>query len=89
MPSEMYDIVIIGGGVMGSSTAYHLMAKERLNVAVIEKDPTYAKASTPLSIGNVRTQFNLKENIQISQYAFEFMQDFEKKMEVDGVRPRI
>ncbi len=74
---------------MGSSSAYHLMAAERLNVAVIEKDPSYAKASTPLSIGNVRIQFNLKENIQISQYAFEFMQDFEEKMEVDGVRPKI
>ena len=89
MPKEIYDIVIVGGGVMGSSIAYHLMAAGRLNVAVVEKDPTYAKASTPLSIGNVRTQFNLKENIQISQYACEFMQEFEEKMEVDGVRPKI
>lgn len=89
MQKEMYDIIIVGGGVMGSSTAYHLLTAHKLNVAVIEKDPTYAKASTPLSIGNVRTQFNLKENIQISQYAFEFMQDFEEIMEVDGVRPKI
>jgi glycine/D-amino acid oxidase-like deaminating enzyme len=89
MQKEMYDIIIIGGGVMGSSTAYHLMAAQRLNIAVIEKDPSYAKASTPLSIGNVRTQFNLKENIQISQYAYELMQDFEEIMEVDGVRPKI
>jgi len=89
MQKQMYDILIVGGGLMGSSTAYHLMAAERINVAVIEKDPTYAQASTPLSIGNVRTQFNLKENIQISQYAQEFLQDFEEKMEVDGVRPKI
>ena len=89
MQKEMYDIVIVGGGVIGSSTAYHLMAAERLKVAVVEKDPTYARASTPLSIGNVRTQFNLKENIQISQYAYEFMENFEEKMEVDGVRPKI
>ena len=89
MPKDTYDIVIVGGGVIGSSTAYHLMKAEQLKVAVVEKDPTYAKASTPLSIGNVRTQFNLKENIQISQYAYEFMQDFEEKMEVDGVRPKI
>jgi glycine/D-amino acid oxidase-like deaminating enzyme len=89
MPKQMYDIVIVGGGVMGSSAAYHLMAEGRLNVAVIEKDPTYAKASTPLSIGNIRTQFNLKENIQISRYASEFMQDFEEKMAVDDVRPKI
>ena len=89
MQNEMYDIIIVGGGVMGSSTAYHLLTSNKLKVAVIEKDPTYAKASTPLSIGNVRTQFNLKENIQISQYACEFMQDFEEIMEVDGVRPKI
>ena len=89
MEKDRYDIIIVGGGVMGSSTAYHLMTEDQLRVAVIERDPAYAKASTPLSIGNVRTQFNLKENIQISQYAYEFMADFEEKMEVDGVRPRI
>lgn len=89
MQKEMYDIIIVGGGVMGSSIAYHLLSAHNLNVAVIEKDPSYAKASTPLSIGNVRIQFNLKENIQISQYAFEFMQDFEEIMAVDGVRPKI
>jgi glycine/D-amino acid oxidase-like deaminating enzyme len=89
MQKETYDVVIVGGGVIGSSTAYHLMAAEPLKVAVIEKDPTYAKASTSLCIGNVRIQFNLKENIQISQYAYEFMEDFEEKMEVDGDRPKI
>ena len=89
MRKDIYDIIIVGGGVMGSSIAYHLLVDDHLRVAVIEKDPAYAKASTPLSIGNVRIQFNLKENILISQYAFEFMADFEEKMEVDGVRPRI
>jgi glycine/D-amino acid oxidase-like deaminating enzyme len=89
MKNGSYDVIIVGGGVMGSSTAYHLMQSGQLNVAVIEKDPTYAKASTPLCIGNVRIQFNLKENVQISQYAFEVMEQFEEKMEVDGTRPRI
>ena len=89
MTDGMYDIIIIGGGLMGSATAYHLMADDRLKVAVVEKDPTYAQASTPLSIGNVRTQFNLKENVQISQYAYEFMEKFEETMAVDDVRPHI
>ncbi len=89
MQEHTYDIIIVGGGLMGSSTAYHLMNSEKLKVVVIEKDPTYERASTPLSIGNVRIQFNLKENIEISQYAFEFMADFEEKMAVDGVQPRI
>lgn len=89
MQKKMYDVIIVGGGVMGSSTAFHLMSADSLNVAVIEKDPTYERASTPLSIGNVRIQFNLKENIQISQYALEFMAGFEEKMEVDDMRPKI
>jgi FAD-dependent oxidoreductase domain-containing protein 1 len=89
MSKTSYDIIIVGGGVMGSSTAYHLMKADRLKVAVIEKDPTYARASTPLSIGNVRTQFNIRENVQISLYAYEFMQSFEEAMTVDDLRPHI
>lgn len=89
MQKDTYDAVIVGGGVMGSSTAYHLMMADRLKIAVVEKDPTYAKASTPLSIGNVRTQFNLKENIQISQYAYEFMEQFEEIMAVNDIKPHI
>lgn len=89
MSDKSYDIIIVGGSLMGSSTAYHLMLADPLRVAVIEKDPTYARASTPLSIGNVRTQFNLKENVQISQFAYEFMESFEETMAVDDVRPHI
>ena len=89
MKNDMYDIIIVGGGLMGSSTAYHLMSGDKLDVAVVEKDPTYAKASTPLSIGNVRTQFNLKENVQISQYAYSFLETFEETMAVNDIRPHI
>ena len=89
MQDLSYDIIIVGGGVMGSSTAYHLMIADPLNVAVIEKDPTYTRASTPLSIGNVRTQFNLKENVQISQYAYTFMENFEEAMAVNDLQPHI
>jgi FAD-dependent oxidoreductase domain-containing protein 1 len=89
MSDASYDIIIVGGGVMGSSTAYYLMRAERPKVAVIERDPSYARASTPLSIGNVRTQFNLKENVQISLYAYGFMETFEETMTVDDIRPHI
>lgn len=89
MSDASYDIIIVGGGLMGSSTAYHLMVADTLKVAVIERDPTYARASTPLSIGNVRTQFNLKENVQISQYAYEFLESFEEAMAVEDVKPHI
>lgn len=90
MGLQAFDVVIAGGGIMGSSTAYHLTRKDkRLKVAVVEKDPSYVRSSTTLSMSNVRIQFSLKENIQISQYAFEVLKNFEEEMEVDGIRPKI
>jgi FAD-dependent oxidoreductase domain-containing protein 1 len=69
-----YDAVIVGGGIMGSATAYYLSKMDpNLKVVVVERDPTYAQASTTLSMSNVRIQFSLKENIQISQYAFQVL----------------
>ena len=69
MNNKSYDTIIIGCGVMGCATAYYLLKYDpRLSVAILEMDPTYEKASTPLSDGNTRIQFNIKENIQMSQY---------------------
>jgi FAD-dependent oxidoreductase domain-containing protein 1 len=88
--SDIYDVVIIGGGVMGCSTAYHLIRGDsRLRVAVVEMDPTYARASSTLSFSNVRINFSLKENIQISQYTFQILDSFEEEMAVNGNRPNI
>ena len=91
MPSkDAYDVVIVGGGIMGSATAYYLMKKDaRLEVAVVERDPTYERASTTLSMANIRIQFSLKENVQISRYAFEALDRFEEDMTVDDDRPCI
>src|ERR1044071_6036177 len=88
MTNNTYDVIIIGGGVMGCATAYYLLKYEpQLKVAILEMDPTYAKASTPLSDGNTRIQFNIKENIQMSQYGLEVLAHFAEELEVDGVRP--
>lgn len=88
MSNSTHDIIIIGGGVMGCATAYYLLKFDpRLNIAILEKDPTYEKASTPLSDGNTRIQFNIKENIQMSQYGLEVLKTFAEDMTVDGVKP--
>ena len=85
-----YDAVIVGGGIMGSSTAYHLSKMDaKLKVAVVERDPTYTHASTTLSMSNVRIQFSLKENIQISQYAFQVLDRFEDEMAIEDQRPKV
>ena len=84
MDRNSYDVIIIGGGIMGCSTAFHLMSTDAgLQVAVIERDPTYEKASTALSLANARVQFSLAENIQISQYTFQILERFEEDMAVD------
>lgn len=88
--NNLYDVIIVGGGIMGSSTAYNLMkSDEKLKLSVVEMDPTYTYASTSLSMANIRIQFSLKENIQISQYAFECLDRFEEEMAVDGDKPSI
>ena len=49
----MDDVVIVGGGIIGTATAYFL-SKEGRKVKVIERDPTYKTASFPLSLGGFR-----------------------------------
>lgn len=90
MQSRSYDVVVVGGAVMGSSLAYHLLAADpALKVAVVERDPTYTRASTSLSLGGVRIQFSLKENILISLYALECFSRFEEEMAIKGENPSI
>jgi glycine/D-amino acid oxidase-like deaminating enzyme len=90
MSQKNYDVIIVGGGVMGSSTAYHLMkTDDKLSLAVVERDPTYERSSTTLSMVNVRIQFSLKQNVQVSKYAFEVLDHFEEEMIVDDEKPSI
>ena len=90
MNSKTYDIVIVGGGIMGSATAYYLMkTAPGLRAVVIEMDPSYSAASTTLSMANARIQFSFRSNVQISQYAFEVLENFEQEMAIDGNSPSI
>jgi FAD-dependent oxidoreductase domain-containing protein 1 len=90
MNKRSCDVIIIGGGVMGSSTAYQLMRHDHsLKVTVVEPDPAYERASTTLSVGNARIQFSLRENILISQYTFKVLEQFEDTMAVEDKRPYI
>lgn len=86
---DSYDVVIVGGAVIGSAVAYYLMANPDFNgsVLVVERDPTYARASTALSAASIRTQFSNAINVAISQYGGEVIRNFADLMEVDGDRP--
>ena len=66
------DIVIVGGAVVGSSVAAHLVGLGfRGRVVVIEPDPTYARAATALSASGIRRQFSNPLNVRISGYGLE------------------
>ena len=69
-----FDVVIAGGGVIGSSVAYHLaMSAPELKVAVVERDPNGSFSSAPRSAGGIRQQFSLKENIELSLYGLNLL----------------
>ncbi len=83
------DILIIGGGIVGSSIAYHLAREGRGGgtggeIVVVEPDPTYEFAATPRGNGGIRQLFSLPENIAMAQYGLAFFRDFENEMAVDG-----
>ena len=73
--SERCDVVIVGGGVVGSAIAYFLLGQTTFKgrVAVIEKDSTYADAATSRSVGGVRQQFSTPENIAMSTFGAAFI----------------
>lgn len=75
----MGRIVIVGGGIMGSCTAYHLaLAGAAADVAVVEPDPTYALAATPRAVGGIRLQHAVPENVEMSLYGDAVYSDFER-----------
>ena len=64
------DVVIVGGGIVGSATAYFLSSDAAFRdrrIVMIERDTSYAEASTALSAGGLRQQFSTPENIALSQ----------------------
>ena len=78
------DVVIAGGAVMGASAAYWLTRMHPgLRVIVVERDPSYARSATALSVASIRQQFSNPVNVKISQYGFEFINDFQKSLGVE------
>ncbi len=86
---DTYDVVIVGGAVIGSAVAYYLAANPGFDgsVLVIERDPTYLKAATSLSSSSIRTQFSNPINVKISQYGSEVIRNFGEMMQVGDDRP--
>jgi FAD-dependent oxidoreductase domain-containing protein 1 len=84
--SEKFDVVIVGGAAVGSAVAYFLTHDLAFggSIAVIERDPTYARASTTLSAASIRQQFSTPENIRMSRFGVTFFRELKERFGADA-----
>lgn len=84
-------IVIIGGGAIGSAVAFFTLSDPDFKgtVTVIERDPTYARASSALSASSIRQQFSSAINIEMSRFGIDFLRRAGDLLDVGGERPDI
>jgi sarcosine oxidase, subunit beta len=74
------DVVIVGGGIVGASIAYHLVAGGCRSVLVVERESALGKGSTGKSMGGVRAQFSTPVSIRMSLYSIPFYAEFEERL---------
>lgn len=86
-----YDVVIIGGAIMGSSTAWFLTENPDFDgrVLVVERDPSYEWCSTAHTNSCIRQQFSNELNVRISQFAADFIKNLRERMGGDERVPNI
>jgi sarcosine oxidase subunit beta len=80
MVPKTADIVIIGGGVMGASTAYHLAARGQKNVLLLEKDEFFGQEATGRCAGGVRYQFSTEINVHLSLQSLPMLERFKQEI---------
>ena len=85
------DVVIVGGAVVGSAAAYFLRAQTGFkgSVLVVEQDFSYEKSATARSAASIRHQFSTPENIRMSQFGTQFIQNIGDHLTVDGEAPEV
>ncbi len=86
-----YDVVIVGGAIMGSSTAWFLSDNPDFNgsVLVVERDPSYENTSTAHTNSCMRQQFSSELNVRISQFAADFVKNLREYMGGDDRVPEL
>jgi sarcosine oxidase subunit beta len=82
-------VIIIGGGIVGTSIAWHLISAGCRNVIILERETQPGTGSTDRSMGGVRAQFSLAADIRMSLYSISMFRDFEQQIgHPSGYRPQ-
>ena len=84
-----HRVVVVGGGVIGAATAFFLAARHGVRATVLERDPSYRRASSALSASSIRQQFSCEINIRLSQASLGFYRRIGDELAVEGHRPDI
>ena len=80
-----YEVVIVGGAIVGSSTAYYLRKNGfKGSIAIVEKDASYKNSATALSWGGIRRQFSTPENIRLSEFGLKLVRDLKSEFGPDA-----
>ena len=79
--SRFPDVLIIGGGVIGCSIAYHLTKRGCRNVVVVERN-TIGSGSTAKAAGGFRQQFSYEANVRLAMYSINFFEHFHERLEL-------
>ena len=74
------DLVIIGGGCMGASSAYHLGRRGITNVVLLERESTLGAGSTGKNAGGVRHQFSTESNVRLSIESIALFERFREEI---------
>lgn len=85
----MSDVILVGGGVMGAATACFLARDHGARVTVVERDPSYAQASSSLSLSSIRQQFSQPVNIALSRWSLGFLRRAADELATADDRPAL